>query len=74
MAKKLFNLLTLPAGIFLFAFVLRVFMLGHIPWGFQWDEASYAYNAYSILKTGKDEWGFRCLFFWKPLEILSQLY
>ncbi|MCB9800893.1 MAG: glycosyltransferase family 39 protein [Pseudomonadales bacterium] len=32
-------------------------MLGHIPWGFQWDEASYAYNAYSILKTGKDEWG-----------------
>jgi len=22
-----------------------------------WDEVSHGYNAYSILKTGKDEWG-----------------
>lgn len=28
-----------------------------IPPSLNWDEVSIAYNAYSILKTGKDEWG-----------------
>lgn len=37
--------------------VLRFWQLGTIPDGFHSDEAAYGYNAYSILKTGKDEYG-----------------
>lgn len=43
--------------IFLLAFVLRIFDLGLNPTSLDWDEASLGYNAYSILKTGKDEYG-----------------
>ncbi len=39
------------------AAVLRFFYLGKIPNGFYSDEAAYGYNAYSILQTGKDEYG-----------------
>ena len=38
-------------------FILRVFMLDKIPQGFNWDEASVSYNAYSLSETGKDEFG-----------------
>lgn len=41
----------------LLAFVLRFYKLGEYPPGIDWDEASNAYNAYSILKTGHDEYG-----------------
>lgn len=43
--------------IFLFALFLRVYKLGQYPSGFLWDEAALGYNAYSVLKTGKDEYG-----------------
>jgi 4-amino-4-deoxy-L-arabinose transferase-like glycosyltransferase len=36
---------------------LRFYKLGEIPNGFYVDEATVGYNAYSILKTGKDEYG-----------------
>lgn len=39
------------------AATLRLFALSNIPSSFDWDEASTAYNAYSVLKTGKDEFG-----------------
>lgn len=39
------------------AFILRVFALGSFPAGFTPDEASFGYDAYSILKTGADQWG-----------------
>ena len=39
------------------AFILRFYKLGEIPLGLNWDEVSNAYNAYSILKTGRDEYG-----------------
>ena len=39
------------------AFFLRFFMLGKNPPSLYWDEASLGYNAYSILKTGHDEFG-----------------
>lgn len=39
------------------AFVLRIFWLSDYPSGFTPDEASFGYDAYSILKTGKDQWG-----------------
>ncbi len=44
-------------GIFLLAFILRVIFLDIVPPGFNADEAALGYNAYSLLKTGKDEWG-----------------
>jgi 4-amino-4-deoxy-L-arabinose transferase-like glycosyltransferase len=43
-------------SILLLAFVLRFYHLSTNPPGLYWDEASLGYNAYSILKTGKDEY------------------
>lgn len=45
------------AGVLALAFVLRVVGLSNFPPGFTPDEASFGYDAYSILKTGKDQWG-----------------
>lgn len=39
------------------ASLLRIIALDQVPNGFYTDEASIGYNAYSILKTGKDEHG-----------------
>lgn len=44
-------------AILLLSFVLRFYKLGQIPLSLDWDENSNAYNAYSILKTGRDEYG-----------------
>lgn len=43
--------------ILLLASALRLSALGNVPPSPDWDEASLGYNAYSILKTGKDEYG-----------------
>ncbi len=43
--------------IILIATLLRLINLASIPVGFNDDEAAFGYNAYSILKTGQDEWG-----------------
>ena len=42
--------------IFLGAF-FRLFLLGKIPVSLNWDEVSIGYNAYSLLKTNRDEFG-----------------
>lgn len=39
------------------AFLVRFYQLGIVPSSLDWDEASNSYNAYSILKTGRDEYG-----------------
>lgn len=44
-------------GILLLAAVLRFWQLGQVPISPDWDEASLGYNAYSILHTGRDEYG-----------------
>jgi 4-amino-4-deoxy-L-arabinose transferase-like glycosyltransferase len=44
-------------GIILIGALLRLLWLNKFPAGFTPDEASFGYNAYSLLKTGKDEWG-----------------
>ena len=49
-SKKIFLI------IFILALFLRFYKLGIIPSGLDWDEVSNAYNAYSILKTGHDEY------------------
>lgn len=40
-----------------FGVFLRFYQLGEIPNGFYVDEAAIGYNAYSLLKTGRDEFG-----------------
>ena len=49
-------------NIFLFLIViisifLRFYNYKNFPPSINWDEVSHGYNAYSILKTGMDEWG-----------------
>lgn len=43
--------------ILILAFILRFVFVTKFPVGFNADEASFGYDAYSILKTGKDQWG-----------------
>ncbi len=43
--------------IFLLGLLIRIIFLDKFPTGFTPDEASFGYDAYSILKTGKDQWG-----------------
>lgn len=47
-------LLVLILGV---GFILRIAALGQFPVGFTPDEASFGYDAYSLLKTGRDQWG-----------------
>ncbi|HUD45096.1 MAG TPA: glycosyltransferase family 39 protein [Patescibacteria group bacterium] len=56
MNKKIITLLVL-ALIFLLGTFLRFYQLGKTPDSLDWDEAAWGYNAYSILHTGKDEYG-----------------
>lgn len=48
------SLLILICIFFLFT---RFYKISEIPPSVYWDEASIGYNAYSIVQTGKDEWG-----------------
>jgi len=51
--KKIWLILILILAAF-----LRFYQLNQTPPALNWDEVSHGYNAYSILKTGQDEWGF----------------
>ncbi len=52
MKKYLFLFIALALGTF-----LRLWQLSSVPNGLTWDEAAIGYNAYSLLKTGRDEHG-----------------
>lgn len=58
--------------ILLLAFILRFYQLGKVPISLEWDEVALGYDAYSILKTGRDQFGkflpstFRSLDDYKP--------
>ena len=43
--------------ILVIAFFLRIFNVVYDPPSLNWDEVSIGYNAFSVLKTSKDEWG-----------------
>lgn len=43
--------------ILLSGFLLRIYQIGNVPASPDWDEVALGYNAYSILLTGKDEYG-----------------
>lgn len=62
--------------ILIVGFIVRIIYIDQYPPSLNWDEVSHGFNAYSILKTGKDEWGnimptiFRCFGDYKlPLYI-----
>lgn len=55
MNKKI--VLILLTGIILLAGILRFWQLGKVPISPDWDEVALGYNAYSILHTGRDEYG-----------------
>lgn len=55
--KNLINKYKLIILIVLVASVLRLWQLGNVPASPDWDEAALGYNAYSIMETGKDEYG-----------------
>ena len=58
--RKLINFLKKNSTlviIVLFATGLRFIAITHTPPSLNWDEVSHGYNAYSILKSGRDEWG-----------------
>ncbi len=68
-------------GIILLAFILRFYQLGEVPTGLYQDETAIGYNAYSILKTGKDEYGknsplyFKSFGDWKhPIYIYATVF
>jgi len=61
MFKKYFPLII----VFIVALFLRFYRLSDFRC-LNWDEASFGYNAYSILKTGKDEYGIKL-----PLQFKS---
>ncbi len=46
-------------SIIFLAFFLRIFQIQNSPPSLNWDEAALGYNSYSLLKTGKDEYGNR---------------
>lgn len=50
-------LLSFFLGIVLLAFLLTFYKLGQVPFGLNQDESAIGYNAFSILKTGRDEHG-----------------
>src|SRR3989344_3335383 len=49
-ALTIISIIILAAG-------LRFYQLGSNPPSLDWDEASLGYNAYSIIRTGADEYG-----------------
>lgn len=55
--NKFFNINKILFCIILLAAFLRLWNLGNVPPSSSMDEASIGYNAYSVLKTGGDEYG-----------------
>ena len=55
--RKESTILACLTAIFILAAFLRYYMLGTIPLGLNNDETAIGYNAYTILQSGKDEYG-----------------
>jgi hypothetical protein len=46
-------------AIILLGIFFRLYQLDKFPVSLNWDEISHSYNAYSIMETGKDQWGIK---------------
>lgn len=57
-----------PIAIVILAAVLRFYQLGQNPPSLDWDETAHGYNAYSILKTGRDEYGYKFPLFFRSFD------
>ena len=57
MVRKLNKNFIVLFFIILVAFALRFYQLGEVPAGLTNDEANTGYDTYSLLLTGKDQWG-----------------
>jgi len=64
MPKRLLPLVLIS----LLALFLRFYQLGQNPPHLNWDEAALGYNAYSILKTGRDEYGLRFPLYFRSFD------
>ena len=51
------RILILLAFIIIVASILRLWQLGKVPSSPDWDEVALGYNSYSIMQTGRDEYG-----------------
>lgn len=47
---------------------LRFYQLGQNPPSLDWDETAHGYNAYSILKTGRDEYGYKLPLYFRSFD------
>ena len=54
--------------ILILAAFLRFYQLGQNPPSLDWDETAHGYNAYSILKTGRDEYGYRLPLYFRSFD------
>lgn len=54
---KLHKVWIVLGAILVLGFVLRFWQLGNIPPSPDWDEVALGYNAYSVMQTGRDEYG-----------------
>lgn len=54
--------------ILVIAAFLRLYKLGSNPPSLNWDETAHGYNAYSILKTGRDEYGYKFPLFFRSFD------
>jgi len=54
--------------ILILAFALRIYHIGLNPPGLYWDEVSIGYNAWSIAKTGADEYGKKLPIFFEAFQ------
>jgi len=50
------------------SFILRIYLLDKIPNSISGDEAAFGYNAYSILKTGRDEFGYKYPLYFRSFD------
>src|SRR3989344_384164 len=61
-----FNWILIP--VILLAAVLRFYQLGQNPPSLDWDETAHGYNAYSVLKTGRDEYGYKFPLYFRSFD------
>lgn len=59
---------TILLGIFIVAAFFRFWQISALPPSISWDEAAIGYNAWSILTTGKDEYGTPYPFLFKSFD------
>lgn len=54
--------------IIVLAAFLRFYQLGQNPPSLDWDETAHGYNAFSILKTGRDEYGYKLPLYFRSFD------